>query len=443
LRVFAFLFNSRFNLNGKIFTITSLHRFDESHHEILPLGDRGHILKQQYQGRNFDERRKGDSRAKEAAGAMASQAAKMTGPQGRNVSAVILAGGKSRRMGVDKARLPWRDGKTLLERVAGCLWHLDEVLLSVGAEEQVPEGLSLPRPLSLVLDRCPNRGPMGGIYSALLACRWDWLLVVSCDLPLFEKELADYLISHLIPKVSDEYNLVLTVTRDGRVHPLCGLYSKGAAETLRRLMASGSYRMMDAVREAGFLPVNLAGTPFPDEALTNVNTFREYALLFAGHVRRPPVVAVSGLKKSGKTALLEKLVPVLVRRGLRVAVIKHDGHDFTPDVPGTDSFRLRAAGAWGTAVYSANRWMVVKDARGATPEQMAEHFPEADLILLEGEKSSSYPKIEVVGNGASPVCDPSALLALCTNEDCHVEGVPSFSPDDCEGLATLLMESMK
>ena len=62
-------------------------------------------------------------------------------------------------------------------------------------------------------------------------------------------------------------------------------------------------------------------------------------------LKRPAVLAVSGLHNSGKTTLLEKLLPALRSRGLKVGVIKHDGHDFTPDVPGTDSYRLREAGA--------------------------------------------------------------------------------------------------
>ena len=55
-------------------------------------------------------------------------------------------------------------------------------------------------------------------------------------------------------------------------------------------------------------------------------------------LKRPAVLAVSGAHNSGKTTLLEKLLPVLRSRGLKVGVIKHDGHQFTPDVPGTDSF---------------------------------------------------------------------------------------------------------
>ena len=75
-------------------------------------------------------------------------------------------------------------------------------------------------------------------------------------------------------------------------------------------------------------------------------------------MKQPAVLAVSGVHNSGKTTLLEKLLPLLRRRGLKVGVIKHDGHDFTPDVPGTDSFRLREAGADGVAVYSSQRYLL-------------------------------------------------------------------------------------
>lgn len=56
-------------------------------------------------------------------------------------------------------------------------------------------------------------------------------------------------------------------------------------------------------------------------------------------VKQPFVFAISGYKNSGKTTLICRLIPELKRRGYRVAVIKHDGHDFVGDVPGTDSFR--------------------------------------------------------------------------------------------------------
>ena len=69
------------------------------------------------------------------------------------------------------------------------------------------------------------------------------------------------------------------------------------------------------------------------------------------------ILAVSGVKNSGKTTLITKLLPELKKRGLRVAVIKHDGHDFEADVPGTDSWKYAQAGADGTCVFSSGKHM--------------------------------------------------------------------------------------
>ncbi len=109
-------------------------------------------------------------------------------------------------------------------------------------------------------------------------------------------------------------------------------------------------------------------------------------------VKKPLFYCISGYKNSGKTTLITRLVPELVKRGYLVAVIKHDGHDFEPDVPGTDSFRHRQAGAYGTAVFSGSRMMITKECAGVDEEMLAKAFPEADIILIEGLKHSNYPK---------------------------------------------------
>ncbi|CVI71646.1 Molybdopterin-guanine dinucleotide biosynthesis adapter protein [Clostridiales bacterium CHKCI001] len=107
---------------------------------------------------------------------------------------------------------------------------------------------------------------------------------------------------------------------------------------------------------------------------------------------KPFVFAISGYKNSGKTTLITKLIPELKQRGYRVAVIKHDGHDFEADVPGTDSYRHQKAGAYGTAVFSSNRILITKECRKPNEIQLMEAFPEADIILIEGLKNSDYPK---------------------------------------------------
>lgn len=111
-----------------------------------------------------------------------------------------------------------------------------------------------------------------------------------------------------------------------------------------------------------------------------------------GHSKKPFLFAISGYKNSGKTTLITKLIPELKQRGYKVAVIKHDGHDFEADVPGTDSYRHQKAGAYGTAVFSNNRILITKEYHRPDEKQLMKAFPEADIILIEGLKNSSYPK---------------------------------------------------
>ena len=157
-------------------------------------------------------------------------------------------------------------------------------------------------------------------------------------------------------------------------------------------------------------------------------------------VRKPVIAAVSGVKNSGKTTFLEKLVSLLKSKGYKVAVIKHDGHEFEPDVEGTDTWKLRKAGAYGTAIFSKGRWMIVKEEPEMDETRLVAMFPEANFILLEGFKYSDYPKFEIVreGNSQNCVCDPKTLLGLVTDTELSVEGVPVMGLEEAETAAAIL-----
>ena len=77
-------------------------------------------------------------------------------------------------------------------------------------------------------------------------------------------------------------------------------------------------------------------------------------------MERKRIFAISGVKNSGKTTLICRLLEIFKDKGLKVAVLKHDGHDFVPDVPGTDTYCQLQSGAYGTAVFSAGKYMLVK-----------------------------------------------------------------------------------
>ena len=148
------------------------------------------------------------------------------------------------------------------------------------------------------------------------------------------------------------------------------------------------------------------------------------------------ILAVSGVKNSGKTTLLEQLIPALKARGLRVAIVKHDGHGFAADREGTDTCRLLQAGAMGAAIFDGEKFQMVKYA-AVSEEDLIALYPEADLVLLEGFKWTDYPKIELVrkGNSESPVCDPETLIGLVTDTAARVPGVPTFDYSEIDALA--------
>lgn len=159
---------------------------------------------------------------------------------------------------------------------------------------------------------------------------------------------------------------------------------------------------------------------------------------------KPYVFAVSGVKNSGKTTMVVKLVTALTARGFKVATIKHDAHQFDADVPGRDSYRHKAAGAYGTAVFDRDHFMVIKDGP-QTIEGLLDMFPEADIIVLEGAKQTDYPKIEVVraGNSKGIACDPKTLLAVATDLPLTVESVPVTGINDVDALVEIVLKHKK
>ena len=153
-----------------------------------------------------------------------------------------------------------------------------------------------------------------------------------------------------------------------------------------------------------------------------------------------PVYSVVAYSGTGKTTLIEKLVAELKSRGLRVAVIKHDAHDFDIDHEGKDSWRFSRAGADVTVVASSTKAAVIEN-RPVALEALLNRITDVDIIITEGYKSGSMPKIAVQRNaaGMSLPVPPNECIAIMT--DCQVhEGVPCFSLDDVSGLADFLME---
>lgn len=154
----------------------------------------------------------------------------------------------------------------------------------------------------------------------------------------------------------------------------------------------------------------------------------------------PPIVSIIGKSGSGKTTLMEKLIGELKSRGYRVATVKHSHHSFETDQPGKDSWRHRQAGSEATALISPDRITLIKPmAEELTIGAIARLFGEDyDIILTEGFKQGTAPKIEVHRHEIGPPFDTvSKLIAIATDEPLKVK-TRQFSLEDVTGLVDLL-----
>ncbi len=161
--------------------------------------------------------------------------------------------------------------------------------------------------------------------------------------------------------------------------------------------------------------------------------------------RQPPVVAIVGWKKSGKTTLTVRLVAELTQRGHRVATVKHAHHKFQIDDGAADSARHRRAGARQVVVVSPERVAMIKELAGAPepdfPDVIAMLDP-CDVVVVEGYKSATVAKIEArrrqsFSHEPLALNDP-AVIAIAADHPTEAHGRPLYALDDVAGLADLI-----
>jgi molybdopterin-guanine dinucleotide biosynthesis protein B len=156
--------------------------------------------------------------------------------------------------------------------------------------------------------------------------------------------------------------------------------------------------------------------------------------------RLVPVVGLAGYSGSGKTTFLEKLIAELKSRGYRVGVIKHTSHPVEFDQPGKDTWRHARAGADVVALASPDKIAVFKKYISTPgPEDVLPLVEGVDLIIIEGFKKGSWPKIEIIREEVPerPVIPTEELLAKVGGSN-PVEGVPCYGLEDAPAVADLL-----
>ena len=158
---------------------------------------------------------------------------------------------------------------------------------------------------------------------------------------------------------------------------------------------------------------------------------------------KTPILSVVGNSGSGKTVYLEKLIPELKSRGIRLGVVKNDAHGFDIDIPGKDSWRLTQAGADITMIASPKKLAVIEQwAEKESLELMANRMNNVDLIITEGFRTGNAPKIEIrrAACDHEPIFKGEQLFAIVSDVATHEGFVPCFPLDNPKPLADFIMD---
>ncbi len=156
------------------------------------------------------------------------------------------------------------------------------------------------------------------------------------------------------------------------------------------------------------------------------------------------IIGLAGWSGSGKTTLVTGVIPVLVKRGLKVATVKHAHHEFDTDQPGKDSWLHRQAGASEVAIVSSRRWAIVHELRDEPEPPLADILAKLspiDLVIVEGFKRHSHPKLEVYRAAVGkPLLHPDddCIVAVATDAPLPQALVPVLQLDDLETIASVL-----
>ena len=176
----------------------------------------------------------------------------------------ILAGGKSGRLGRDKAFLRYR-GSFLIEVSRRCLESVGLPVRIVADSRERFRSLGLP----VLVDRVSGAGPLAAVYTALTASRSRDNYFIPCDTPLVSPRLY-----RVLAKVGCDFDVVVPRDSKGGLHPLCAYYSRIAVDPIRSFLEAGA-RRVDSVLESKDLRIHVLSAVewnLPDEGFLNVNT---------------------------------------------------------------------------------------------------------------------------------------------------------------------------
>jgi molybdopterin-guanine dinucleotide biosynthesis protein A len=177
------------------------------------------------------------------------------------LTAILMCGGRSSRMGIDKSQLLIGD-QTFAQVLCNRLEGFSEVIIS--SNDDALDFLNK----KIIKDEKPGCGPLGGILSSLRACITSYAFVLACDMPRFSVDIVE----HLWQDSSANAEIIVPRSSDGRIHPLCAVYKASLITVIEDQIGRRDLKMVNLINRCKTCIVDF---PFADSFL-NINSPEEY-----------------------------------------------------------------------------------------------------------------------------------------------------------------------
>lgn len=356
----------------------------------------------------------------------------------------VLAGGKSKRMGSNKALLTY-ENTNFLQHLLVQFQELGTVLISASkALAPLYESCGVP----VVIDTVADAGPLGGIASVLEQSQSEWTFICAVDMPFISRAVVQYLYEFC----ASDYDCVC-FTVHGHNEPLCAWYRKTALPVVLEQLVQKDFKLQHLLDCLRTKKVAIEWSCFGAQTLANINCPTDYENLLKLNFEHDnnllkqsydglKLFCVCGAKNTGKTTLICKLLKLFAADGYKVSVIKHDGHDFIIDYPATDTARFTEAGAVQSLIYNDRHYALMGNSN-LQLDQLLKFCSHSDYVIVEGMKNSFLPKIEIVRRAVActSIAAPQNLLALVTDVE-FADALPQFKLEETEKLYKFLLAEL-
>jgi len=191
------------------------------------------------------------------------------------ITGIILSGGKSKRMGENKAFIEI-DGIPIIYRIYNIFKRLFNEIILVTDRKELFSNLDV----KIYNDLIPNRGVLGGLYTGLFFSSFSYSFCVACDMPFLKESVIQYLIKNIY-----DYDVIVPKTKDG-LQPLHAIYSKNCIEPIKNILDQKKYRIIDFYPMIKMKIINeneFSHLDPMEKSFFNLNTPEELRLIIQDH----------------------------------------------------------------------------------------------------------------------------------------------------------------